>query len=381
MLNLLFIEDQPEAIEPVLNLLRREQTDMPFTVSGFADAEARIAIDRPDIVILDLLSGGSSPEPEAEGLKTRNFIWKRHFCPIVIYSARPDVHDEMYPNHPFVKSIQKGSGSPVLVLEALREFRQHVDALKEAEDHIGQSFSIAMRDVAPYAFETFTNVTQRTDSIKRSGRRRLAAFMDGLTEDPSELASWEQYLFPPVSPDVKLGDVLRKADGKYDNPSSFRLVLTPSCDLVASNGRVPKVTNVLAACCTSIEDALDRIQMKPSQKTLTSEKDVTAFGDRLKKDVLTQGYYQAIIPFPCLKGKIPSMAANLKKLEFIPISDIGEPNKSFLRIASIDSPFRELVSWAYMNTACRPGLPDRDFSTWKDEIIVILKNTSSDERT
>jgi CheY-like chemotaxis protein len=375
MLKVLFIEDQPVTIEPVLNLLRREQPDIQAIVLDFADAEGRIASDHPDIVVLDLVIDGSSPEPRVGGLKTHSFIWDKHFCPIIIYSGFPDIYEDNVPEHPFVKCIKKGTGSPLLVLEALVELRQHVEALKEAEDYIRQSFSVAMREVAPYAVETFTDAAQCRDSIKRSGRRRLAALMDGFTDDPSELASWEQYLSPPVSPDVKLGDVLRKTDGECDNPSSFRLVLTPSCDLVASNGRTPKVANVLAACCTSIEDALDRIQMKPSQKTLANEKGVVDFGDRLKKDVLSQGYYQAIVPFPCLKGRIPSMAANLRKLEFIPISDIGESDKSFLRIASIDSPFRELVSWAYMHTACRPGLPDRDLNSWQDEIIAILKIT------
>ena len=62
------------------------------------------------------------------------------------------------------------------------------------------------------------------------------------------------------------------------------------------------------------------------------------------------------------------MMADLKKLELIPISEIGESAK-YIRIASLDSPCRELISWAYMHTACRLGLPDRDYQSWNKEII------------
>ena len=368
MLKLLFIEDEPDAVAPVVNLLKREQTDIQCEVTHFTDAESRIVTVRPDIIILDLLDGGITPEPESAGLGTRDFIWNQHFCPLVIYSARPDIHDEKYEPHPFVKSVQKGKDSPRKIMDALGELRPQVEALTEAEEHVRQSFSCAMRDVAPYAFEAFTDAAQRAETIKRSGRRRLAALMDGLSRDVTMLASWEQYLCPPVSCDIKLGDVLRKADGKCDDPSSFRVALTPSCDLVASNGRVPKVDRVLVAKCCSMRIGLDLTSLKGIKPKKLNE------NDRLVKTVLSHGYFEAVIPFPCLKGRIPTMMADLRDLEIIPIGDIGVDNKPFLRVASIDSPFREMVAWAYLHTACRPGLPDRDFISWRDEIIGTLGN-------
>lgn len=380
MLKLLFIEDEPSAVDPVVNLIRREEADMECEVSGFVEAKKKIASQRPDIVILDLMVGGASPEPEPEGLKTRDFIWNQKFCPLVVYSARPEIYDDKYDLHPFVKSIRKGKGSPKKVLKALQELRPQVEALHGAEEKIQQSFALAMRDVAPDAFKFFEDPDRRNEVILRAGRRRLAAFMDDLSEHGDCLASWEQYLSPPICRDVKLGDILRKADGEHDDPASFRVVLTPSCDLVASDGRTPKVDNVLLARCVSVEDALTSIQMNPGRKKLRDEKELEAFKERLTKSVLTQGYHKAIIPLPCLAGRIPSMAADLRGLEFLPISDIGLSGKAFLRIASIDSPFRELVSWAYLQIACRPGLPDRDFNSWCCEIVSLLKSEGDGER-
>ena len=63
------------------------------------------------------------------------------------------------------------------------------------------------------------------------------------------------------------------------------------------------------------------------------------------------------------------MAVYLKDLELILLERINGEGKTFERVASIDSPFRELVAWAYMQVACRPGLPDRDTETWSEEIV------------
>ena len=355
-----------DAVKPVQNLIEKERKDMQCEVFGFGVAEDKIASIRPDIVILDLLVSDALGGPEASGLNTRDFIWENHFCPIVVYSAQPDVHDAQHEAHPFVKSIQKGSGSPQKILKALDDLRPQIEALKTADEHVRDSFSCAMRDVAPYAFEAFSDDAQRIETIKHAGRRRLAALMDKPSMDGAVLASWEQYLFPPVCNDTQLGDVLRKEGGEDDDPSSFRVVLTPSCDLVTSGDRQAQVSNVLVTKCCSMKHGLD----------LTSLKNISSakLKDRLCSTILTQGYFETLIPFPCLKGRIPTMVANLKDLEFVDIQDIGlaESGKPFLRIASVDSPFRELIAWAYLQTACRPGLPDRDFDSWRDEIIADL---------
>lgn len=372
MLKLLFIEDDKESIDPILNLIEREKKNICYEVSEFENAEDRIALFRPDIVILDLLDGGAPPEVEKpKGLETRKFIWDRQFCPIVIYSARSEIHDDECEAHPFVKSIQKGQGSPRKVLDAICKLCPHVEALKEAESDIRNSFSCAMRDVAPYAFEAFTDTDRRVETIKRSGRRRLAALMDELSLDGTTLACWEQYLCPPVCDSTQLGDILRKVDEANDDPASFRVVLTPSCDLVSSGNRDPKVSNVLVAKCCSMKDGLDRTSWK--------DMGIKKLGDRLPS-ILTQGYFESVIPFPGLKNRIPTMAVDLRDLELIPVNDISVSDGPFRRVASVDSPFRELIAWAYMQTAGRPGLPDRDSASWTEEIIATLEIKRSEKK-
>ena len=363
MLRILFIEDEEDAIKPILRLIKEAKLDIEHYESGFDEAEGQITSLRPDIVVLDLWEGDAS-ENENRGSEHLNFIWNQQFCPVIIHSAQPDIPEEQ--KNSFVKEVTKGQNSPQLVLDAIHDFRSHVEALKGAEEHIRNSLSIAMRDVAPSTFDVFTDVGQRNDAIRRASRRRLAALMDEIPGGGQNLASWEQYIYPPVSQDVLLGDILREADGNSNEPVVFRVVLTPSCDLISSGGRTPKVNKVLVAKCCSITNGLG----------LTSLNGVSAsrLQERLIATVLSRGYFETIIPFPALQGRIPTMAANLRDLELIPLHDIGLKDKKYLRIGSLDSPFRELVSWAYVQVFGRPGLPDRDFASWRDEIMNLYGN-------
>lgn len=369
-MRLLFIEDEPDSVEPVMRWLTRAGNNCDVT--GFSKVETAIDNFVPDIVILDLLERGSTADSGETGLKTYDLIWNTRFCPIVVYSAQPDILTGSRKGHPFVKSVQKGRDSNAQLKAVIGELKPHVDALRGAELLIRREFARVLRDVAPYAFEVFTAPDERNEVIVRSGRRRLAALMDDLSRHGQKLASWEQYLCPPVSDDLQLGDVLFKTGCSQDDPSSFRIVLTPSCDLVASGGRQPKVRDVLVARCCAMKEGI----------ALTSLGNVSPgkLKDRLPSTVLSQGYFETILPLPALAGRMPHMAANLRELEFIKFGDIQPAGGVFERLASVDSPFRELVAWAYMQVACRPGIPVRDVQKWCDEIIAAGQEGGGKER-
>ena len=361
MLKVLFIEDDVNAVRPIRDRIRQEEPEIEPHESGFDEAEPSVRILRPDIVVLDLWEGSLS-ENVNTGSEKLEFIWKQQFCPVIIHSAFPDIPQEH--KNSFVREVTKGQHSPQQVLEAIRELRPHVRALKGAEEDIRNSFSIAMRDIAPSTFEFYVDGDQRNDAILRAGRRRLAALMDEISAEGQKLASWEQYICPPISKSILLGDVLRQSDGKCSDPASFSVVLSPSCDLVTD--RNTKVSHVLVAKCCSTKSGF----------ALTSWKGISArkLEDRLRDTVLSRGYFETIVPLPELQGRIPTMMANLRELELIPLDDIGLTDKQFLRIASLDSPFRELVSWAYIQVSGRPGVPDRNLDSWRDEIVEAYRN-------
>ena len=354
MIRILFIDDEESSIRDARECCQDGMENSNIETCGFEDAEAKIQAFRPDIVILDLLRG-SLAEQDMEGDRAYQFIWKDQFCPIVIYSAAPTMME--CPDHPFLKKVTKGSDSEERVLEAVQDFWPHIQALQSTEVQIRQCLSKALQAVAPHVFRLCDDENKQAEIIMRSGRRRVAAMMD---EPPSgePLASWECYLHPPMYPDaVQLGDILKMKDGDNCEPGSFRVVLTPSCDMVQSASQASKVQNVLVAKCCSMEEALSAIGMAGNRNSR-----------RLKERLLNSGHAQSVIPFPALEDQIPTMAADLHNLELIPIQNIG--NKAdFLTVASLDSPFRELIAWAYLQNAGRPGLPGRNLESWAKEII------------
>jgi len=360
-LRILFIDDIPESVR-----MAREwaQTTFSCKIVSFRGFEKELEDFQPHIAIVDRFEG-TPPEGPDQGALVFKEIWDHRFCPVIIYSAFPDVEgiEDRPSDHPLVKRVTKGAN-----LEPFRNAIQIllplVEAIESAERHIHEQFSIALREVAPYAASVFTDPAEFNDAVTRHGRRRLAALMDELSL--GVLASWEPYIHPPISEDICLGDVIRQKEGNWENPGAFRVVLTPSCDLVASGGREPKVKKVLVARCSSSKQGI--------KSTALGMYDPEQLGKILVSTLLTQGFFQKIVPFPILRGKIPLMMADLKKLDLIPISEITlNGNDKYIRIASLDSPFRELISWAYMQTACRPGLPERDFESWRDEIIKSCK--------
>ena len=369
MLSVLFIEDDKDFVEGVMENLEYTGTYKCSCV-GFEQAENEIENTKPHIIVLDLFEGNLQ-DPNLAGQNIHDFVWEKHFCPVVIFSAAPEACE--IDDHPFLKSVKKGAGGAKKLQEIIQSFTPHVQAIEDSEEAIRDSFSPVMRYVAPYAFNSFPDETKRIEIIKRAGRRRQAALMDHPPVQEN-MEGWERYIFPPISDtNILLGDVLRQAWGDAINAKFFRIVLTPSCDLARSETRPPKVSAVLVAKCCPVEKmfALANIDKntKPSKR------------NDLLRSLLNRGYDVGLIPFPSLSEKIPLMAANLRDLELIPVCKIGVGEDfSFIRVASVDSPFRELISWAYLQTACRPGMPNQNVAPWVEEIADVCTTPGTDNQ-
>ena len=359
-LRVLFIDDNPDSVGPAKRGL--EQASYRCACVNFPGFEDAIADFQPHITVIDRMKG-DAPTHENLGKCVFEGIWTHRFCPVVIYTAFPDDERDERESHVLVRVVKKGQKLDEFN-RAVQELTPDAQALATAEQHVASQFSVALRDISPYVAETYAQPKDRLDAVVRHGRRRIAALMD--EETMGKLASWEQYIYPPVSGSLMLGDVIRQRAGRSDDPGAFRVILTPSCDLVSVGGRRPKVAYVLVAKCVAPTES----RRKVLDKFQTDRPDKQA--DILQTTMLSQGYYQNNMPFPELKGRIPAMSADMRKLELIPVSDISVAANGeavYVRLASLDSPFRELVSWVYMQTGCRPGLPDRDLDAWSKEIL------------
>ena len=372
-MKILVIEDDPGVIDEIEDLLSEAEPAWKVEGMSFEDVKEKTVPYQTDAVILDIFSDISLSI--AEGENVYDDLWEKYFRPIVIFSAGIEASNLKGIVHPFVRKIKKSPENYDSLLEALRDFYPLVQPIKNTKDYILTNLSIVVRDVAPHIFEEFEAGTgaERHEAVKRASRRRLAALMDESPNGDAKLVGWEQYIFPPINEDCLLGDVIIKSGGSNSEPSDFRIILSPSCDLVKRPK--PKIKEILVAKCCSVADGLCKANKKNMRKNDKNKETI--------EGILRQGYINSVIPLPKLKGKIPNMFADMKDLELVPWEniidkeesgsreEIGDKEKSqpkYYRVASVDSPFREMISQVYQLVSTRPGLPEREFESWVKEL-------------
>lgn len=376
MLSVLMIDDDLEMIETVRFQL---ELDMPDQISfascqQFEEGKILVRNSQPDMLIVDWFEGEhESKVPEANGKKVWDQLWDNCFCPIVFFTAfESEVRNEtaIDLNHPLVHAISKGPQGLSELTGKLKEFAPHAKALRSVSDDLQRSRQETIRAVASAIFSSNYDAVIKADILRRAVRRRIAASIDVTSAHGSEnLYSWEQFLFPPISDHLMTGDLIRKASEPPDSPTSYRLVLTPTCDLVRHGGRCA-VEAVLVAKC---DDPVKFTHKVFRQPTDTNNK--AAAEEQLKKDLapaLNDPHRAGLIVLPRCPTLSPLMVANLKRTELLPIEKIGElgSTSEYLRVASIDSPFREyFITWSFLQISCRPGVPPRTSEDVIEELM------------
>jgi hypothetical protein len=357
MLTVLMIDDDKDLVETLRNHIASLEGITFHAETDFKNAEASIQRIRPDVMILDWFHGAPG-NGEAAGKEIWSKIWKAWFCPVVVYSAgEVELGEDVQENHPFVKTVEKQSGSEKLVGTHLIAFGPHVNTLKEIAHDLDRVKHHVLRDLAAAVYSSLTTEEEQLAVLKRAARRRIAAIMDDLQQMGDDRAQpWEQYIFPVLTTHPIMGDVIRLSDQPANSPIAHRVVLTPTCDMVSHGGRACKASHFLAAKCDDPKRFL-------SEGLLVGATAKKADVKESLKTALNEAQRSGLVILPECPGLIPLMVIDLRNLELIPATDVAvgaEKNKKYQRAASIDSPFREYIGWAYMQVGCRPGLPPRD---------------------
>lgn len=359
MPRVLVIDDEKDVGEVVREAIVRDIAGAECIVEmDFHKGMALIPKLQPDAIVLDLMEGNQSTN--LPGQATWASVWTCGFCPVVIYTGfEGDLVPPVPANHPFVKVIKKGGGTHRQVTAELKAFAPAIEAVRSLRDEVNAVIHRVLRDTAGAG----AIPTGDRDHLLHAGRRRIAASMDSPTIiGQRELKSWEQYLIPAIGDSPLTADLLRERGAEWDAPEAYRLVLTPSCDMV--KGRC-EPTLIVARCAGPLKLA-ERLSLSLKQTKIESD------ADNIVKKVLTSGAFIGFLPLPPFPSLLPVLVANLKDLEVLPWEAIGRADggkPSFDRVASIDSPFREQVSWAYLTTVARPGMPDRDLKSWAQDIV------------
>lgn len=351
----LIIEDDELQIEALREALSSSFPNCLVAETGFAKSVVMLKDLRPDAVILDQSDAGSDVDASAPAY---DFVWNHNFCPLVIHSAYADVYDT--PIHPFRRYERKGVGSVDRVIAHLENFAEQIGGVRQLREEIDGRIATSLRQVSPLVWSEAAGA-ERSEMLRRITRRRIAASLDSSAHD-ANIKAVEQFIYPPLEPTLLTGDVLRLHVGQANDVNSYRVVLTPSCDLVVGGNRTP-VDEVLVARCVSVTD----------QEILRRNNLQTASPQKIGKNFCGDSHTDMVV-LPKLHGAWPTMVLDLKRLELmerakVGLSDVDGAVTEFVRVASMDSPFRERVAWRFVATCGRPGLPEFDRASLEQDII------------
>jgi CheY-like chemotaxis protein len=360
---LLLIEDD-DAIVEVIKLSLAESFPLAEIdrVKNFSEAQKKLKDIRPDAIILDILEADPEVEgaPRPIGAEIWKEIWNGRLVPIVIYSAHDAELDPVVPtDHPMVKRVVKGANTLGVVIEHLKGFYPFILLIEKIDTELKLAMHTVLRDSPGSIWKAEAGSAGRVQILTRTARRRLAAMMDMTTlVDTAKLMSWEQYIVKPLD-ELLTGDIFRLVSGNWEDPISYRLVLTPSCDIAQGH-----VENVLVAKCKPMNEFFKE----------GCGWTVPATASTIKKSVkskLSQAEVGGYIPLPKFPGILPSMTASLRDVELISVTELMKTDATALykKIASVDSPFREQIAWGYVTRIGRPGMPDRDFDKWAEQLV------------
>ena len=148
--------------------------------------------------------------------------------------------------------------------------------------------------------------------------------------------------------------------------------------MVRSGNRTPKV---LVARCEPLKK-LGKMELIPGKPLSKRQRESL-------ESILNEGMTGQHLVVPEFRGHVPVMAVNFKRLELVEWDRIDLPRNGggsadkvtrepdLKRIASTDSPFREMVTWGYLRVTGRPGVPEIDVEGWLDDISRHLEDGGS----
>lgn len=355
---ILIVEDDKKMIESLELALRKQYKDVRICAMAFAGAAEFVKRELPDLIILDLFLDGvtdKGPAATPTAQPTWEVVWSDHFCPVIIHSGK-DVAEYKNCEHPYVRYEAKGVASIGRVIGHVTQFAPQTDRFRALRLDFSKRAGEALKATSRLLAEKENLTEEQQEVVLRSAKRRVAASFDDV--DKQEYG-WERYVFPPLSKDFLMGDILLEKDKPKDKADSYRIILTPSCDLVP--GRTGSVSEVLLASCCAFEKFSTAAQMPEAADKIRK---------RLPKE-LSRDQVGGYVPLPGIPGLFPTMCVDLRALSLVSLETLSvkQGEGEFSRVAGMDSPFREKLMWAFVQIAGRPATPELDTTKLVEEVI------------
>ena len=333
------------------------------------ESESALVDFRPHVVTLDLKD--ESNGDMSAGKPAWEFIRDRHFCPVVFFSANALPDGFPAGTDPFARYLNKSEKSETDVAATIEGFIPHVVGLDQLRSEVESRYAKSLQKVSGLIWKSEGEPQARNEALLRVTRRRLAATLEHPLGEEKNIKAWEQFIYPPADEKhLCTGDVVIIRNAAVASAENFRVILTPPCDLIPGQNALDVV--LLGKCLqANSEEVRRRGKVTPTGILSAREKEKITEG-------LVRDEIQGLKLIPKLSNLWPTMVLDFKSLELVARTAIAlspeaaNGESKFERIASMDSPFREALSWRFMQTAGRPGTPDTDRAALENEIKTII---------
>lgn len=352
----LIVDDDPQIGPQARDLaaLQDEGSAVRLEISSterFDEALRLLESEIFDLLVMDVRLGQGASDPDSEiGVLTLREVQTRRFIPTVFYTGLPRLVNHL--STPLIRVVEKteGVGRLLAVLHELIETKlpkmnrailAHIQMVQAeymwsfVADHWSELAS--ERDGLTLAY-----LLARRLSTSLSGSQ-ISKLAEALGYTPAALPAVgkahpaEYYVMPPLAGAPSLaGDIHRLNDGQY------RVLVTPSCDLVLG-----KNDFVLWAKCISLPECDEYRNWASDQ---SKEKFLSSL---LRNNRAKQPERYFFLPG---SYTVPDLVVDFEQLSNTPCTTLEQST----RIASLDSPFAELMLFRFARFFGRLGTPDLD---------------------
>ena len=314
-----------------------------------------------DILVLDIRDESGVTPSDEEGIRVFDEIRRRCFIPIIFYTALPNASISVS-SSPFVQTVSKIAAEPILDMEEAVE-----NVISSGLPRLLQSVSSHLADVervfmADFVEQNWSDLVDRPEDMAYLLSRRLAVSFDEEAESlATELGQAEEtvlenaihptrYYVQPLHSSYKMGDLVAMTELTEEDMETERLhvVLTPSCDLVSRAGNMNADSVVLLRCflLDDFKEYQDWVNAPSANKEKLLRKLLTS---RPKGQEDRYRYLPAA-------WNVPDCVVDLQSVTSISYEELTSCRK----IASLDSPFAEALSYQFNRYIGRVGIPDLD---------------------
>lgn len=365
-MKVLMIEDNEETIHGLIDTV--DERGWEYEVSTFNNAQDEIIAFDPDVIVMDWMFDDEDAELGKPILEN---VLSKEFRPVIVFSAHDlsTVLEDIINKFPLINFTRKGCDDSELAL-IIDEWKESAVALSKLRHNMNTALVESAKALKNFReMETFPEESVVSYMLSKQAIQFFEQIQVG--DCPP---AWIQYSYPPVTENLLVADVIRFYSEDKDQtvpgiPDEYAVILTPSCDMVNHSSGAFKI--LIAKCCGKEKVTEVRLKSTENIETGKGRDKVTT----LVKE-LHYGYNKAFVALPQLPNVLPGMTIDLKNVDFMLMADIAssfavfnkEIQKAY-RVASIMSPFREQLVWAHMINSCRPGMPERDITTWAKGIL------------